>query len=253
MATRSRHSCGQGSRHIPTLISSQTSTTFAGLRAGSTLSPLITLYATTIQPNEEHSIATSPSTTSRVQYNPISRTAHNHHSTSELSINRSRSPWKLWGIYAMVFWTIREGKDVSLTGLPYPALVDERIPSSLKFSTDSSYDSVSTSDSSFYFWICPCSTVPIDLVEPMILIQYTNHQLSTLSAFPWFLESYFAFRMNQYTRTEADYKVPFQNTQLSPPEYTSHSLFVVTRSHYHPTTVPRSSQDLHNVPTWSIL
>ncbi len=88
MSTRSPHGRGQGSQHIPTLIPTQTATIFTG----TTLRPLITPYVRTTQPNGEDSIATTPSTTSRVQFNPIARTAPNHHSSSGSSTNSSRSP-----------------------------------------------------------------------------------------------------------------------------------------------------------------
>ncbi len=43
-----------------------------------------------------------------------------------------------------------------------------------------------------------------DFIELMVIIQYINYQLSTTAAFPWSLETYFAFRMNQYSRTQAE-------------------------------------------------
>ncbi len=70
-----------------------------------------------------------------------------------------------------------------------------------------------------------------DFIELMEIIQYTNHQLSTNTAFPWSLETYFAFRMNQYPRTQADYMVPSNPSSFVPPQYSPHPPHVATKYH----------------------
>ena len=80
-----------------------------------------------------------------------------------------------------------------------------------------------------------------DLIELMIIIHYINHQLDNQTAFPWSLESYFAFRMNQYPITKAAYQSPRQASQISQNQAISQSHFGGNRNHpgsYH-TTPPR--------------
>ena len=82
-----------------------------------------------------------------------------------------------------------------------------------------------------------------DLIELMIIFQFIAHQLSLQIAFPWSLESYFAFRMNQYPCTASDYTVPIHPSHMptSPPPYTPHSPHVLPMSHPSPMTVHRHS------------
>ena len=65
-----------------------------------------------------------------------------------------------------------------------------------------------------------------DLIELMVIIQFINHQLSSHTAFPWSLDSYFTFRMIQHPRTKEDYKIA-----LYPPQSTPHSYHVIPESH----------------------
>ena len=80
--------------------------------------------------------------------------------------------------------------------------------------------------SAFGYVPTPTPNAHDDLIELMVIIQYINHQLSSHTAFPWSLDSYFTFRMIQHPRTKEDYKIA-----MYPPQYSPSSPHVIPESH----------------------
>ncbi len=215
--------------------------TITDLRPGTTLGPMVT----PTQPDDANSLAdsivtTRLSTISRADNTIASYRDQDLHSTSRSNSHSSRLPEMMINTFpvaefeAYIQWFSEIfGNKKMLLSLDCPTLrtwMREHFPVS-SFQEVHHLPLMPPPVLLSTFGYVQAQHAQSDFIELMVIIQYINHQLSTNTAFPWSLETYFAFRMNQYPRTQADYVVPSYPSSLVPPQYTPHSSHVATKYH----------------------
>ena len=236
----------RGPRLRPQLQTTNTEEPFQGLRPGTSLPQMVTPNLTTRQPDEEEdSIVTTYTTTSRAS---IRRNLHRS-SNSRSSSTSSTLPGFVINEFPsenfedyILWFSETFGNQKMFLSLDYSTL-EVWLREYLHVSSFQEVHQLALIPprvllSTFGYTLV--EQYQNDLVELKVIIQFINYQVSSGKQFPWSLESYFAYRMNQYTRTKVDYTPPTMDPPNSPPKYTRVSPWIIPEPPSKPSKSPHS-------------